>query len=212
MGQGETIFLVMADAARRAACFAPLAERPQRIVRGFADARAAREALDDATSGCLVLALDGLGAEAARGLLEAAAAYPALTPVLLADQLDGAMAAALVRAGPGELLASSTGPAALAEQIAAIMPAALARGSAWRDQRAARTALARLSPRENDVLRALAAGQTSKDIARALAVSPRTVEVHRASIMRRTGAASLAALLRLVFLVGDGPATMSKAA
>lgn len=213
MAQSETILLVMADAARRAACFARLADRPQRIVRGFADAAAAAEALDAEVCGCLILDLSDSAGAAATGLLAAAAAYPALTPLLLADRLEAGAAAAMLRAGPGEILPAATSPDALAERIAAIMPTAMARAAEWRDRRAAQAALARLSPRENEVLGALARGQTSKDIARALAVSPRTVEVHRASIMRRTGTSSLAALLRLVFLVGpEVPPIMSKAA
>lgn len=45
--------------------------------------------------------------------------------------------------------------------------------------------LARLSEREKDVLRALMLGQTSKEIARTLGISPKTVDVHRANVMRK---------------------------
>lgn len=200
MSESETILLVMADPARRAACFAQLADRPQRIVRGFADPAAAAEALDDGISGCLVLDHGGLAAATALSLLRTAADFPAITPLLLTDRLSPAEVLALIRTGPGDILPAATPPDQLAAHIAAIMPAALARAARWRAMRSAAQALARLSPREGEVLAALAQGQTSKDIARTLAVSPRTVEVHRASIMRRTGTGSLAELLRLSFL------------
>ena len=45
--------------------------------------------------------------------------------------------------------------------------------------------LARLSSRELNVLDGLLAGQTSKQIARDLGISPKTVDVHRASVIRK---------------------------
>jgi DNA-binding NarL/FixJ family response regulator len=51
-----------------------------------------------------------------------------------------------------------------------------------------------LSARERDVLRFVAEGQSSKEIAECLGLSVRTVENHRASITRRTGLKSVAQL------------------
>ena len=51
-----------------------------------------------------------------------------------------------------------------------------------------------LSARERDVLRFLAEGMASKEIAECLGLSVRTVENHRASIIRRTGLKSIAQL------------------
>lgn len=51
-----------------------------------------------------------------------------------------------------------------------------------------------LSPRERDVLRFLAEGMSSKEIADRLGLSVRTVENHRGSIARRTGLHSVAQL------------------
>ena len=48
-----------------------------------------------------------------------------------------------------------------------------------------RNFIARLSEREKDVLQALLRGQTSKEIAKALRISPKTVDVHRANIMHK---------------------------
>ncbi len=59
-----------------------------------------------------------------------------------------------------------------------------------------------LTPRQHQVMEMVLAGHPSKNIAADLHISQRTVENHRASIMRKTGAASLPALARLVLAAG----------
>jgi DNA-binding NarL/FixJ family response regulator len=54
----------------------------------------------------------------------------------------------------------------------------------------------KLTAREQPVVRLLAAGRSNKEIAAALHISIRTVEVHRAAVMRKLGVDSLAALVR----------------
>jgi PAS domain S-box-containing protein len=49
---------------------------------------------------------------------------------------------------------------------------------------------ANLTLREREVAQQLATGATSKQIARALAISPRTVEAHRARLMKKFGAST----------------------
>lgn len=62
-----------------------------------------------------------------------------------------------------------------------------------------RPVTAALTPREREVAQQLAAGATSKQIARALAISPRTVEAHRARLMKKFDASTAAELVaRLV--------------
>jgi two-component system response regulator FixJ len=55
-----------------------------------------------------------------------------------------------------------------------------------------------LSPRELDVLAAVVDGRSSKSIAAELGIALKTVEAHRARIMAKLGAPSLAGLVRLV--------------
>ncbi|AJA08062.1 hypothetical protein SKP52_05685 [Sphingopyxis fribergensis] len=55
-----------------------------------------------------------------------------------------------------------------------------------------------LTYRECEVLEALVRGLTNKQIGIELAISHRTVEVHRARLMRKLGAPTLAALLAAV--------------
>ncbi|MGH8617255.1 MAG: response regulator transcription factor [Burkholderiales bacterium] len=62
--------------------------------------------------------------------------------------------------------------------------------------REARERYATLSGRERDVLALVVEGLTNKEIARALALSPRTVETHRAHLSEKLQAESLAQLIR----------------
>lgn len=59
-----------------------------------------------------------------------------------------------------------------------------------------------LTPRERDVLGQIASGASNKEAGRALGISPRTIEVHRARIMEKLGAKNAADLVRIV--LSDG--------
>lgn len=95
----------------------------------------------------------------------------------------------------------------LKEMADADLPAAVR--SAWSDQRYISPALAehlpsdgsspardRLTPREQEVLRLIALGHTSVEIAANLGLSPRTIETHRARIHRKLGLGTRAELVR----------------
>jgi FixJ family two-component response regulator len=67
--------------------------------------------------------------------------------------------------------------------------------------------LATLTPRERDVLGHVVAGLLNKEIAARLSLSPRTVEAHRAHIMDKMGARTVADLVRMVLPVLSQPGT-----
>ncbi len=64
--------------------------------------------------------------------------------------------------------------------------------------------LAALTPREREVLKLIIAGKANKVIAGDLQLSQRTVEMHRAHVMEKMGANSLAHLVRMV-MESEGP-------
>lgn len=64
-------------------------------------------------------------------------------------------------------------------------------------RRTAPSSICGLTPRQRQIMDRVLAGQLSKNIAADLNISQRTVENHRAAIMRRTGATSLPALARM---------------
>jgi FixJ family two-component response regulator len=66
------------------------------------------------------------------------------------------------------------------------------------DVQAAAARIAALTPRERDVMDLVVQGLPNKEIAANLKISQRTVEAHRASVMKRTGSGSLPDLIRLV--------------
>jgi two-component system CheB/CheR fusion protein len=66
--------------------------------------------------------------------------------------------------------------------------------SAWRETAAIR--VASLTARQRQILDLVLAGQPSKNIAADLGISQRTVDNHRAAIMRKTGSKSLPGLVR----------------
>ncbi len=79
---------------------------------------------------------------------------------------------------------------------------ALAKGALQKHRKAERDKVAgrldQLTPREREALNLIVAGRTNKEIAEQLHISPRTVEVHRARLMKKLEAESLSDLVRMV--------------
>lgn len=65
-----------------------------------------------------------------------------------------------------------------------------------------RDLLASLSPRQREVLRLIAEGKTTKQIAQVLEISVKTVETHRAQLMERLSIHDVAGLVRYAIIVG----------
>jgi two-component system response regulator FixJ len=67
--------------------------------------------------------------------------------------------------------------------------------------------IAALTPRELEVLEQLVVGRPNKVIAFELKISPRTVEIHRANLMKKMEADSLSHLVRMAIAAGARPKT-----
>ncbi len=74
-----------------------------------------------------------------------------------------------------------------------------------RRQGVARARYETLNPREREVMGLVVEGHANKQIARKLDLSEKTIEVHRARVMAKMGADSLAELVRFALDAGVGP-------
>jgi len=164
-------------------------------VRCFASSEAFLAECDDSTSGCLLLdvqlpGLDGLALQ--QRLIEAGITLPI---VFLSGHGDIPMSVRALKAGAHDFL---TKPVAAADLLAAVSQAA-ARHAQARQQHGELDALRQrydgLTEREREVLSALCRGQLNKQIAGELGIVEQTVKFHRARIMERMGAATVAALM-----------------
>ena len=81
------------------------------------------------------------------------------------------------------------------------------RDTAVQDEEAelAKERISKLSTRERQVLEGLLAGETNKTMATRLALSPRTVELHRARAMERLGVSTLSEALHAAIRGGLTP-------
>jgi two-component system response regulator FixJ len=61
-----------------------------------------------------------------------------------------------------------------------------------------------LTAREQEVLALLVAGKSNKEIAKTLGTSPRTIDVHRARVLQKLGASSVADLVRIALAADTG--------
>lgn len=112
------------------------------------------------------------------------------------------MAVRPMKAGASDFLAKPFGNAAFLEKIENCLTIGRARARVHTRRRNAAERLSALSSREAQVLRLVIGGKQNKCIAWELGISIKTVEVHRAHIMEKTGASSLIELARMWEIAG----------
>jgi two-component system CheB/CheR fusion protein len=117
--------------------------------------------------------------------------------VMITGYGDVSMAVQAMKAGAADFIEKPVSSVDLVASIELAVERAqdMTKADTWR--RTATGRLAVLTARQRQILALVLAGSPSKNIAADLGISQRTVENHRATIMRRTGAKSLPALARL---------------
>jgi RNA polymerase sigma factor (sigma-70 family) len=153
-------------------------------------------------SGCLVadIRMPGLsGLELQQRLAESGADLPV---IIITAHGDAASARAALRADAVDFLEKPIDDAQLMAAIETGLARAARRRELEREKSAAAQRLARLTPREREVLELVTAGRHSREIGAALDISPRTVEVYKARLMEKLQAKNVTELIRLV-LAGE---------
>ena len=159
----------------------------------FADAEALLAAWREDWAGCVVADLRLPGKSGLELQAELRARGAALPVIIMTAHGDVPSARTAFQAHAIDFLEK---PFDHAQLRAAIDTAFSREGSRLeRDGDAAK--LAALTAREREVLEHAAKGLHAKEIAAALGISPRTVEVHKSRLMEKLGARNLAELVRL---------------
>jgi RNA polymerase sigma factor (sigma-70 family) len=118
--------------------------------------------------------------------------------ILLSGPCDVGFAVRQMRAGAFDFLLTPVQPSALRQAVSSALDhAAAARQREARTRRTAQ-ALEGLTPREREVLECVVSGLSNQDAAGSLHISIKTVEQHRARVMQKMRAASLAQLVAMV--------------
>lgn len=174
-----------------------------RTVEAFSTAESFLKAFRPGGEACLLIDayLPGMsGLELLQRLGEAGHRLPA---IMITGSSDVPMAVQAMKAGAVDFIEK---PIGLDDLLAGVEHALeLSRDSsklvAWREDAAHR--VRSLTPRQREIMELVLAGHPSKNIAADLGISQRTVENHRASIMKRTGTRSLPALARMALAAAE---------
>jgi two-component system response regulator FixJ len=184
------------DAARDSLAF--LLETSGFPVQTYVSAVAFLDQIADAEPGCIVsdMRMPGLtGLDLLRHLRTRQVNWPV---IVITGQGDVALAVESIRAGAVDFIEK---PYHHEELLGAVQSALTADDDIREGEKAdLRDRLATLSPAEHQVLDALTAGQANTAIAVNLAMTPRAVEIHRASILTKMQARSLSHLVRMMLL------------
>lgn len=138
---------------------------------------------------------------------------PGAKVVMLSMHTDQAFVQQALAAGAAAYLIKDSAAAELELAVRGVLrgerylSAALSRNvvDAFMRQGAGRDTDPPLSPRQTEVLKLLAAGNSTKEIAHLLGLSPKTVESHRTQIQERLGIRDLAGLVRYAMRTGIAP-------
>jgi len=132
----------------------------------------------------------------------------AIVPVIfITGHGDIPMAVEAMQAGAFDFLQKPFRDQDLIDRIQRALAKDRANRDALNQRGQIRERLESLTPREREVLTLVIAGKQNKIMAADLKVSQRTVEIHRARVMEKMGATSLAQLVRMMMDVDASAAT-----
>ena len=197
MPPDATVFVVDDDeAVRRFLC--GLIGSVGLRAEAYASAQDFLEAYQSGRPGCLLLdiRMPGMsGLELQRELAERAFDLPV---IILTGHGNVQVAVHAMKAGAVDFIEKPFNNELLLDRIQKAVAKSLRADSNRVRQDEISDRIRRLTAREHQVLDLVVAGQTNKGIARHLDISERTVEIHRAKVMEKMCAKSLADLVKMV--------------
>ncbi len=190
------IFVVDDDAEIRALLRTTLEDKGL-AVEDYADAETFLAAYRPGREACLLIdaylpGMDGLGL--LRALGDAGYRLPS---IMITGNSDVAVAVLAMKAGALDFIEKPCGTVELLASIGRALEQSRDAGKLFAYRRNAADHVALLTVRQREIMNLVLAGQPSKNIAADLGISQRTVENHRAAIMKKTGTKSVPALARL---------------
>jgi FixJ family two-component response regulator len=166
--------------------------------RAFGSAQEFLETYDPAQPGCIVLdvRMPGMsGLELQQELNLRGAIIPV---IFITGHGDVPMVVEAMQHGAHDFLQKPFKDEDLIERVRRALARDAKTRTALEEHRSIRARLHSLTPREREVLALMAQGKPNKIMAHELGVSQRTIEIHRARVMEKSGASSLAELVRMV--------------
>ncbi|MCW3835732.1 response regulator transcription factor [Sphingomonas canadensis] len=197
----RTIYIVDDDDAVRASLHSLLSVRTGLLIRGFRSGEAFLEEAPDLDPGVLLLDFHMPGASGL-DVLRAIRGNGKFAAIILTGRGNVDLAVQAMKAGALDFIEKPYEAETLMEMVENAFQRFEQDSEVAARVEVAKTKIARLSPRESDVLRGLIEGQANKVIAYNLDISPRTVEIYRANLMEKLEVRSLSEALRIAFAAG----------
>ena len=180
-------------------------ERRGYVVRTFNSAEAYLSTMEPGVCGCIVcdIRLGGLsGLDLHRKVMASGGALPV---ILITGHGDIEMAVRAVKGGAFDFIEKPFEDTRLYTSVAQALSAGRELLAKEGELAALTSRVADLTDRQLQVMGLVVDGLSNKEIGRRLGISPRTVETYRALVMAKTGASSLAELVKISIKLGMGP-------
>jgi RNA polymerase sigma factor (sigma-70 family) len=200
-GSEATIYIVDDEADVRAGLGRLLRSAGWRT-ESFEDAEEFLRRVPTDGIGCCILDLDlpGIsGIELHQRLIDGGVALPV---VFLTGRGTVGTCAVSMKRGAADFLEKPVDPDVLLAALDRAVAEARSRLELERQRQGIEDRLARLSPREHEVMRHVIQGRLNKQIAADLGIAEKTVKVHRSRVMQKAGVRSVAQLVHLCDQIG----------
>ena len=180
---------------------AKLVESVGLTAKVFSAAQDFLSSYDGSRPGCVVLDVRMPGMTGIEALTRFAERNVRLPVIMLTGYGDVPTAVRSLKRGAVDFIQKPFNPQFLLERIQASIAEDATRAGEEEQCAALEQRFNDLTAREKEILIQVIDGFTSKEIARVLGISDKTVDVHRTNIMRKVGAASVAELVKLAMTV-----------